>query len=215
MGAEPTNDWAQNEEQLRGLAREKLHAQPPVLESTGASDFDLNPGSETADPAVRRRKAAVLIPVVLGETLSVILTMRTSHLSSHAGQIAFPGGKLDQGEGVLDTALREAEEEIGLSRSFVEPIGYLDWYRTRSGFLVSPVVAFIRPGFEIRGNPAEVDDVFEVPLSFLMDGANHATHQRQVRGEVRSFYAMPYGERYIWGATAGMIKNFYDKLRPE
>jgi 8-oxo-dGTP pyrophosphatase MutT (NUDIX family) len=202
-----------SEMRLRTLARERLHSEPPSEGSRGPSDFDLNPGSENEIPDDPVRKAAVLVPVVAGDDLSVILTMRTGHLSSHAGQIAFPGGKLDQGEGVLDTALREAEEEIGLLPAFVEPIGYLDWYRTRTGFVVSPVVALIRPGFKLQANPAEVDDVFEVPLSFLMDAANHAKHKRFWRGQDRSFYAMPYGERYIWGATAGMIKNLYEKLR--
>lgn len=213
--ADPKVNEPMSEKLLVSLARDRLHDHPPALDAKGPSDFDLNPGSEAEVSESDRRKAAVLFPVVAGDELSVILTLRTSNLSSHAGQIAFPGGKLDRGEDVLDTALREAEEEIGLARAFVEPIGYLDWYRTRTGFLVSPVVALVRPGFQLRANPAEVEDVFEVPLAFLMDKTNHATHRRRWRGQDRSFYAMPYGERYIWGATAGMIKNLYDKLRPE
>ena len=149
------------------------------------------------------------------ETPSVILTLRTSHLSSHAGQIAFPGGKLDKGELAVDTALRESEEEIGLSAEFVEPLGFLDLYRTRTGFAVTPVVALIRPGYELKPNPQEVEDVFEVPLAFLMDEANHLTHSRRWQGKDRYYYAIPYGERYIWGATAGIIRNLHRRLKYE
>lgn len=198
-----------------GLARVCLHARPPEVSEHGPSDFQLNPesGGEASLPELR--PAAVLIPVVAREKLSVILTQRTAHLSTHAGQIAFPGGKLDHGETVAETALREAEEEIGLADRFITPIGYLDWYRTRTGFAVSPLVALVQPGFLLRANPDEVEDVFEVPLEFLLDEENHFKHRRRWKGHDRFYYAMPYGERYIWGATAGIIRNLHQRLRHE
>jgi 8-oxo-dGTP pyrophosphatase MutT (NUDIX family) len=196
-------------------ARVCLHAQPPEVSERGPSDFQLNPGLGGEASLPELRPAAVLIPVVARERLSVILTQRTAHLSTHAGQIAFPGGKLDDGESVVETALREAKEEIGLADRFVEPIGYLDWYRTRTGFAVSPLVALVQPGFTLRANPNEVEDVFEVPLEFLLDEENHFKHRRRWQGHDRFYYAMPYGERYIWGATAGIIRNLHQRLRHE
>lgn len=182
--------------------------------SWGPSDFDLNPDL-LADLGVMDppRAAAVLVPVVTREELTVLFTVRTAHLTSHAGQISFPGGKIDDTDtNALETALREAEEEIGLDRTHVEPLGYLDNYRTGTGYCVLPVVALVRPGFELTLNAGEVADVFEVPLSFLMNSDNHQRHSREWRGRDRHFYAMPYGERFIWGATAGMIKNLQARL---
>lgn len=196
-------------------AREVLHSRPPGVTQPGPSDFELNSEMQGVAGPAELRPAAVLIPVVARARLSVILTQRTSHLSTHAGQIAFPGGKVDDGESASETALREAKEEIGLEQQFVEPIGYLDWYRTRTGFAVSPLVALVHPGFALQANPNEVDDVFEVPLEFLLDESNHLKHCRQWQGQDRFYYAMPYGERYIWGATAGIIKNLHQKLRHE
>lgn len=159
------------------------------------------------------RPAAVLIPVVDHPQPTVLLTQRAAHLNDHAGQISFPGGKIDATDASpLDTALREAEEEIGLSREFVEPIGYLDLYGTSFGFRILPTVARVRPGFTLRINKSEVDDAFEVPLSFLMDPANHQVHSREFRGMERSFYAMPFAERYIWGATAGILRVLYERI---
>lgn len=179
----------------------------------GPSDFDLNP-EMLADFAVMEppRPAAVLIPVVARDELTVLLTARTASLSTHAGQIAFPGGRLDAGESEAAAALREAEEEIGLDRAHVEPLGFIDSYRTGTGYRVAPMVALVQPQFVLQLNPAEVDDAFEVPLAFLMDPANHQRHMREWRGRQRSFYAMPYGERYIWGATAGMLKTLHLRL---
>lgn len=205
-------EFASSTEALRARACSRLHSLPPATGSQGPSDEDLNAGWNDGRPSPPLRPAAVLIGVVAHEVPSVILTLRTSQLSSHAGQIAFPGGKLDEGETVAETALREAEEEIGLDRRFVEPLGYLDLYRTRTGFAVNPLLALIRPGFELVPNPHEVEDVFEVPLAFLLDEANHLTHNRQWQGKTRYFYAIPYRERYIWGATAGIIRNLYRKL---
>ena len=159
------------------------------------------------------RPAAVLIPVVDHPQPTVLLTRRSAHLNDHAGQIAFPGGKIDATDASpLDTALREAEEEIGLSRDFVEPIGYLDLYGTSFGFRILPTVARVRPGFKLRINKSEVDDAFEVPLAFLMDPANHQMHSREFRGMERLYYAMPFAEHYIWGATAGILRVLYERI---
>jgi 8-oxo-dGTP pyrophosphatase MutT (NUDIX family) len=159
------------------------------------------------------RPAAVLIPVVDHPKPTVILTQRSAHLNDHAGQISFPGGKIDPTDASpLDAALREAEEEIGLSREFIEPIGYLDLYGTSFGFRILPTVARVKPGFSLRISAAEVDDAFEVPLSFLMDPANHQLHSKAFRGIERTFYAMPFEERYIWGATAGILRVLYERI---
>jgi 8-oxo-dGTP pyrophosphatase MutT (NUDIX family) len=159
------------------------------------------------------RPAAVLIPVVDHPQPTVLLTQRAAHLNDHAGQISFPGGKIDATDASpLDTALREAEEEIGLAREFVNPIGYLDLYGTSFGFRILPTVARVRPGFKLRINKSEVDDAFEVPLAFLMDPANHQVHSKEFRGIERSYYAMPFAERYIWGATAGILRVLYERI---
>jgi 8-oxo-dGTP pyrophosphatase MutT (NUDIX family) len=159
------------------------------------------------------RPAAVLIAIVEHEKPTVLLTQRAAHLHDHAGQISFPGGKIDATDvSPLDAALREAEEEIGLQRSFVAPIGYLNLYATGFGFRILPTVARVQPGFELRVNPGEVDDVFEVPLAFLMDPINHQVHSKEWRGVMRSYYAMPFAERYIWGATAGILRVLYERI---
>jgi 8-oxo-dGTP pyrophosphatase MutT (NUDIX family) len=159
------------------------------------------------------RPAAVLIPVVDHPRPTVLLTQRSAHLNDHAGQISFPGGKIDPTDASpLDAALREAWEEIGLSREFIEPIGYLDLYGTSFGFRILPTVARVKPGFSLRISAAEVDDAFEVPLSFLMDPANHQLHSKAFRGIERTFYAMPFEERYIWGATAGILRVLYERI---
>ena len=159
------------------------------------------------------RPAAVLIPVVDRPQPTVLLTQRSAHLNEHAGQISFPGGKIDPTDASpLDAALREAWEEIGLSRDFIEPIGYLDLYGTSFGFRILPTLARIEPGFSLRISAAEVDDAFEVPLSFLMDPANHQLHSKAFRGIERTFYAMPFEERYIWGATAGILRVLYERI---
>lgn len=162
-----------------------------------------------------RSRAAVLVPLVLRAELSLLLTERGPHLSSHSGQIAFPGGRCDDTDAdAVHTALREAEEEIGLPASHVEVLGTLPEYLTGSAYNVTPVVALVRPGFVVRPHPVEVADVFEVPMSFLMDPANHRLHQAHFEGVQRQWLSMPWtcpqaGERYIWGATAGMLRNLY------
>lgn len=177
-----------------------------------SSDFDLNPDFQM--PAgLEFKGAAVLIAICDRTPLTVLLTERTPHLSAHAGQIAFPGGRIDPGDrDATAAALREANEEIGLDPALVEPLGYLDPYSTSTGYLITPVVALVAPRFEVTANPAEVADVFEVPLAFLMDQANHRIESRQWRGAERRFYAMPYNERYIWGATAGIIRSLSRRL---
>jgi 8-oxo-dGTP pyrophosphatase MutT (NUDIX family) len=164
-----------------------------------------------------RRPAAVLVPIVARDnSATVLLTRRAAHLRQHSGQIAFPGGKIDETDGSpVHAALREAREEIGLDARHVEPVGYLDDYVTGTGFRIFPVVAIVRPPFDLTINPSEVDDVFEVPVEFLMEPANHLLHEREHGGVARRFYAMPYGERYIWGATAGMLRNLYVRLYGE
>jgi 8-oxo-dGTP pyrophosphatase MutT (NUDIX family) len=159
------------------------------------------------------RPAAVLIPVVDHPQPTVLLTQRSAHLNDHAGQISFPGGKIDPTDASpLDAALREACEEVGLDREFIDPIGYLDLYGTAFGFRILPTVARVRPGFTLRVSEAEVDDAFEVPLAFLMNPANHQMHSKEFRGIERWYYAMPYEERYIWGATAGILRVLYERI---
>lgn len=159
------------------------------------------------------RPAAVLIGIVEHEQPTILLTQRSAHLNDHAGQISFPGGKIDATDASpLDAALREAEEEVGLDRSFVDPIGYLDLYATGFGFRILPTVARVKPGFNLTINENEVESAFEVPLSFLMDPGNHQLHSKDFRGVERSYYAMPFAERYIWGATAGILRVLYERI---
>ena len=166
--------------------------------------------------------AAVLVPLVMRDELSLLLTLRAANLSTHSGQVAFPGGRTDAADrDATDTALREAHEEIGLPRDHVEVLGELPVYVTGSAFIVTPVVALVTPGFELRPNPGEVADVFEVPLAYLMNPANHRRHEFEFDGVTRQWLSMPYFEgglgtdggpsveRYIWGATAGMLRNLY------
>ena len=158
--------------------------------------------------------AAVLVPLVLRDELTVLLTQRTQQLSTHSGQVAFPGGKQDpQDVDAMATALREAHEEVGLDASKVEVLGSLPVYETGTAFIVTPVVALVQPDVVLQPNPHEVADVFEVPLRFLLNPANHQRHRLHWQGLEREWFSMPYDdagrERYIWGATAGMLRNFY------
>ncbi|HSM19158.1 MAG TPA: CoA pyrophosphatase [Hyphomicrobiales bacterium] len=178
-------------------------------------DHIIDPGlSEAVEAIPALRLAAVLVPVIAhpGEA-TVLLTQRTEHLPAHAGQIAFPGGKIEDHDATpLCAALREAQEEVGLPPDHVEPIGYLRPYHSRTGFNIVPVVALVRPGFTLVLDRSEVEDAFEVPLSFLMNPENHQRHSRVLLGARRNFFAMPYENRYIWGVTAGIIRELYDEV---
>lgn len=174
-------------------------------------DHDLNPGFHPSHPL---RPAAVLVGLVAhGDGVGVLLTRRTDHLEHHPGQISFPGGHREDGDtDATATALRETHEEIGLAPERFRVLGQLDDYVTRTGFHVTPVVAVIEPPYETKPDPHEVAEVFEVPLRFFLDPANHRRDSRHYAGALRHFYAMPYGAYYIWGATAGMLMNLYQTL---
>ncbi len=184
--------------------RASLLAEPVATDfvaEDGACETDLTP-------------AAVLFPIVLrAEGCTVLLTQRTAHLRDHPGQISFPGGRVEaDDQGPVATALRESSEEIGLPKTRVEVIGFLPEYRTGTGFRVTPVVALVHPPFPVEPDPFEVAEVFEVPLSFLLDPVNHRHHSLHHRGELRQYFAMPYGEYFIWGATAGMIRSLVERM---
>jgi 8-oxo-dGTP pyrophosphatase MutT (NUDIX family) len=207
-----------NPASLRALARRKLAPSLGVEDleratAPGPSDYALS--GNRLDPAVigRARPAAVLLPIVKRpQGLTILLTLRASDLRAHSGQVAFPGGKIDPGETPREAALREAREEIGLEERFVEPLGWLDPYLTGTGFRVAPLVALVEPSFALKVNKPEVEEVFETPFAFLMDPANHRLDEREWQGRRRRFYAMPHEGRYIWGATAGILRNLYEKL---
>jgi 8-oxo-dGTP pyrophosphatase MutT (NUDIX family) len=177
-------------------------------------DHDLNPDMI---PRLPLRPAAVLVPLVdRAEGFTILLTQRTEHLPDHAGQISFPGGRIDAQDADAEAAaLREAEEEIGLARKLVEPIGRLDTYITRTGYEVTPVVGLVAPRFTLTLNPEEVADAFELPLAFLLDPANRKLGSRDWEGVERHFWTVPWQDRFIWGATAGMLVNLAEILGKE
>lgn len=185
-------------------------ANPPQWQPELATEHLLR---ETSAPATA---ASVLIPIVMREHGPVLLfTQRTAHLTDHAGQVSFPGGRMEQSDAsAIDTALRETEEEIGLDRRHVEVLGTLPDYMTATGYRVTPVVAIVHPPFELCADPFEVAEIFEVPLAFLMDGMNHQKRAFEIpNGSRRTFYAMPFDRFFIWGATAGMLRNLFHFLR--
>lgn len=177
------------------------------------SDFDLSPygGPPPGQPLT---PAAVLVGLVEREAgYTVLLTRRADTLRRHTGQVALPGGRRDPGETAWETALRETEEEIGLDRSFVTLAGLSSPYQTGTGYLITPVVGFVAPGFSLTRNPDEVADIFETPFGFLMDPGNYQEHERELpTGEIRRFYATTHEDQYIWGATAGMLRALYQRL---
>ena len=179
---------------------------------TERGDHDLNPGMPKPG---KLKPAAVLVPIVdRPDGMTILLTQRTDHLHDHAGQISFPGGRAEPSDRDLHaTALRETEEEVGLPRDRIDLIGQLDLYVTRTGFEVTPVVGIVNPPFPVKPDPFEVADVFEVPLSFIVDPGNHVQDSRMHNGVARQFYVLPYEDRYIWGATAGMLVNLSEVLR--
>jgi 8-oxo-dGTP pyrophosphatase MutT (NUDIX family) len=193
-----------------GRLRRRFAAGKPVEMLYGDQGID-------AERAAARRRASVLVPIVTrpGE-LTMLFTRRTAHLRNHSGQIAFPGGGAEPGDASAEaTALRETHEEIGLDPAHVEVLGRLSDYHTRTDYRVTPVVGLVAPPFELRLDAHEVDAAFEVPLAFLLDPANHLRHQREFQGRTVPFYAIPYRDYYIWGATAGMLINLYRFLAGE
>ena len=199
--------------ELRAWIEHHLDPLEEGQSSEVGSDFDLGANAFPNEP-VELTPAAVLVGLIEREYgYSVLLTRRADTLRRHTGQIALPGGRCDPGETIWQTALREAHEEVGLAPDYVSLAGLSSPYRTGTGFLVTPVVGFIQPGFSLAANPAEVADIFETPFGFLMDPANHEQHERQApTGETRRFYAMTHEDRFIWGATAGMLRALYDRL---
>jgi 8-oxo-dGTP pyrophosphatase MutT (NUDIX family) len=189
----------------RAAIAARLAASPPLAELLTADDLEKQQLAGTQP----LKAAAVLLLVVNHPDPAVVFTQRTTHLPDHAGQISFPGGRCDADDGSAEhTALREAEEEIGIEPARVEVLGRLPEYRTSTGFAVTPVVGWAEPPLDYHPDPHEVENVFEVPLSFLLDARNHRHECAFHRGRLRRFWAMPYGERYIWGATAGMLITF-------
>ena len=203
---------------LRALAHGKLRPSLSLADlervaPAGVSDDAPDPQRQDLAEFAKAHPAAVLLPIVdRPGGLSVLLTLRAADLRAHSGQVAFPGGKIDADEAPRDAALREAYEEIGLEDKFVEPLGWLDPYLTGTGFRVAPLVALVEPSFALKVNKLEVDEVFETPFAFLMDAANHRLEEREWQGRRRKYYAMPHEGRYIWGATAGILRNLYEKL---
>jgi len=200
-----SHDWiAERLEPLNGTP----HADRPL-----SSDFDLGP-ENWSSPGTPLTPAAVLVGLIERDHgLNVLLTRRSDNMRSHTGQVAFPGGRQDPGEGPTEAALREAYEEVGLESHFVRPLGFSTPYQTGTGFLVTPVVGFIRQGFTLTPNPGEVADIFETPFSYLMDLANYEEHERELpSGIMRRFYATTHEAQYIWGATAGMLRALQGRL---
>jgi 8-oxo-dGTP pyrophosphatase MutT (NUDIX family) len=194
-------------------AATRLAATDAVFAEIVRTDYDLNPDWPAPEKKTYR-KAAVLIGLIdRGDDYGVLLTLRPESMAQHAGQVAFPGGRIEPDDVTpLAAALREASEEVGVDPVSITMLGQGDPYLTGTGFAISPFVGVLPPGFTPQPHPREVADVFETPLSFLMNPANHQRHEREYKGALRAYYAMPHNGRYIWGATAGMIKSLYERL---
>ncbi|MFV0282030.1 MAG: CoA pyrophosphatase [Rhodoblastus sp.] len=194
-------------QKLAAPARKKAHPRGDEYIVAGQREEAISAALAAATPA------AVLIGLIARpDGPTVLLTERSTHLRSHSGQVAFPGGKIDPGEDAVEAALREAEEEIGLARKHVEPFAALAPYLSGSGYCITPVVAEIHPPFQLDINPDEVAETFEAPFAFVMDPANHQRQSREWKGAMRHFYAMPWNDHYIWGVTAGILRNMYERL---
>jgi 8-oxo-dGTP pyrophosphatase MutT (NUDIX family) len=200
----------------RASARLTLEVPPALTDPAAAGargDLDLNPDMWVRAGVKATRPAAVLVPVIDRAEPTVLLTQRNAELASHAGQVSFPGGKIDPSDASpVAAALREAREETGLAPTLIEPIGYLDLYLTFSGFRILPTVARVKPDFTLAINPREVVETFEVPLAFLMTPENHQRKTRDWNGLQREYYAIPFENHYIWGITAGILRNLYDRV---
>src|SRR5579885_2588834 len=195
------------------LGRGVLRPRQGAADARGAGRLDRRRHHAQVRPI---RPAAVLVPIVDHPEPTVLLTQRAQHLPDHPGQVSFPGGKIDKTDrDPMHSALREAHEEIGLAEAHVEPLGYLDVYMTTLGYRIVPVIARVKPGFKLTLNKAEVDSTFEVPLAYVMDLANMQRHSRDWNGMTRHYYAITFGERYIWGVTAGILRNLYDRIYRE
>ena len=197
-------------EDFLARAKAQLLNQPAV--TWDRSDDDLNAKARMIPEGVKPKQAAVLVPIVRHNEPTVLLTQRHAGLSKHAGQIAFPGGRTDEGETPFHAALREAQEEVGLESQHVQLLGYLPSYLTVTAYQVAPVVALVEPGFTLHLQRDEVDEAFEVPLSFLMNLENCRRHAREWQGVARHYSAYQFGDRHIWGATAGMIRSLHEQL---
>ena len=196
---------------MRALVIERF-ADPTSALATSAGDFALNPSMPRLGPEAV--PSAVLVPLIdRAQGMTVLLTQRAEDLDQHPGQISFPGGRIEEiDHGPQAAALRETEEEIGLRSEFIDVVGRLADYETGTGFCIVPVVAVVRPGFKLQPSPAEVAEVFEVPLAFVLDSANHVRESAVLRGVERYFYVLPYEDRRIWGATAGLLVDLAHRL---
>ena len=195
------------------LEQRLLRAVRPLDDPPGSRGWNHEELSDILETP-QRAAAAVLVPIVARPGgFSILFTRRTEHLSAHGGQVSFPGGRVETGDAdAIAAALRETHEEVGIGAGLLRPFGYLDSLETISGFWVTPVVAWLDAGYRAEPDPNEVAHVFEVPLEFLMNPANHQLHSREFRGVERNYYAMPYEERYIWGATAGILRVLYERI---